>query len=158
MSALTANQARPAHHSNAPGSRTSPSGSIPIRPAPWTSNGHVVADQPEHGRRPHHADSPSPGCGDAIQPTTASVVIVASPASAAGSADAQPPEATEPEPTRRRLRAGLGTGLEPDPAARGSGEPDAFGGSRHKTPHLQCRHRRLVEARRIGLSRHAADS
>ena len=110
--------------------------------------------RPRRGGRPARARPTSAArrlarardAATAIQPMTASVVIVASPASAAVAAARMPLSVTEldrPRAGRRLAASGLVL------AAR-VGEPDAFGGSRHKTPHLQCR--RAGWWRRAGLA------
>src|SRR5215471_18466420 len=88
---------RPARHSSAPGIRTRPSGSIPIRPAPdtvistwWAASHRQVAVRTTPGR-------PRPEWGAAIHPASTSGVRMTSPVAVTTDA------ASAPETTRGRV-------------------------------------------------------
>ena len=109
---------RPATASSAPGSTTSPSGSRPIRPAPWTVTPTWCATS--HSRAAVRSTPPSPvprpTCGAVIQPIAVSVVSAASPLAAAANA-AMPPVTTSgragrlgpPDPARWPAAGGRGS-------------------------------------------------
>src|SRR5215472_14943712 len=94
---------RPAYQSIAPGSRTSPSGSIPILPAPltWTATWCPTSQSTEAVRAT--PISPSLGCGAAIHPMTTRIVIAARPAAAAVQAARAPANDSD---SARRLPPG----------------------------------------------------
>src|SRR6478752_9505822 len=140
--------------SRAPGSRTRPSGSSPIRPAPrtvkptWCATSQSVAAV----RSTPPSPAPMPTCGAVIQPIAVSVTSTASPLAAAASA-AIPPVTTSG-------LAGCCRGLPPSPPsdADDSGGPLGSGASgtsaetlTHRSSQRSARSRR----RRAGLEGNA---
>src|SRR5580658_6438648 len=135
---------RPARKSSAPGSRTSPSGSMPIRPAPrtvnptWCATSHSMAAV----RSTPTSPLPMPTCGALIHPIAVRVTRTASPLAAAAQA------AMAPVTTSGRA------GRLPAPSSDSGAEVGRACSETATDPILTTPARRPKQARRTGLALH----
>src|SRR6516165_1092891 len=112
---------RPARASSVPGRSTNPSGSMPIRPAPWTVTPTWCATS--HNRAAVRSTPPRPvpipTCGAVIQPIAVSVISAASPLAAAAHA-AMAPVTTSGRAGRAGTSAPAVSGVAGDGGSSGS--------------------------------------
>ncbi len=138
LTSLARTTQRPARHSSAPGSRTRPSGSSPIRPVPASAKPTWLPMSQQVAAVRSTPGSPSPACGAAIQPITTSSTRMTRPIPAAAPAAMAPRTASDRPPLDgARLSPGSGRVCRTEPVTKlkpGNFRAPARGGAPGRMP------------------------